>query len=108
MLYGNLGYLYWGEESFGPFALAEDQVSFSAAVEWLGRRERSAWVAQYLRNRGLFSDYRPFDEPTNEIAIGWKRQLEKGGEIEAAVLENFGTSTNTPDLGFHLAYRWHW
>ncbi len=108
VLYGNLGYMHWGEESFGPFPLAEDQVSFSAAFEWLARTERHAWLLQYLRNGGLLSSYRPFDEPSNEIAVGWKGNLGANGELEAAVIENFGTSTNTPDLGFHAAYFWRW
>jgi hypothetical protein len=68
----------------------------------------SGWFAQFLFERGLFPHRVEGDlgDLTIETALGFRQAVGSGGEFDVALLENLLPSSNSPDIGLWLGWRW--
>ena len=104
--YAGLGYAWHGLDQARGLPLEDSQWSGMLAFEWR-YGAKSSWVLQYLLSEGVAKDRDPFDKPTNEINIGWKREIAEGTVFEIGLIENIIEVDNSPDFGLHfgLQYR---
>ena len=99
-----LGYNWHGSDESRGLPLADEQWSGLAAVEWRYAANRS-WVLQYLVSEGVAADREPFDDPSNEIDLGWKWEYRPGTVLELGLIENIVEVDNSPDFGLHFGLR---
>jgi hypothetical protein len=99
--YLGLGYTWHGLDEALGLPLVDEQWSSLLALEWR-YRAHSSWVLQYLVSEGVARDRDPFDKPSNEINLGWKRELGSGLLLEIGLIENMIEVDNSPDFGIHF------
>ena len=56
-------------------------------------------------SEGAAAERDPFDDPTNEIDIGWKWEFTRGTVLEPGLIENIVEVDNSPDFGLHFGLR---
>lgn len=100
--YLGLGHVWHGLDDYAGLPLEDQQWSGSAAVEWR-HRSKSSWVLQYLVTDGVAENRDPFDDPSHEIDLGWKREIASGLVLELGLIENIIEVDNSPDFGLHFA-----
>ncbi len=98
---------WYGRDNFFGIRLRTWQWSGLAALEW-NCLPGFSLVAQYLITGGAVDGLRDFALPSNEVAGGFKWEIEPGLLFEAGIIENILNFVNSPDLGFHagLTIRW--
>lgn len=101
--YLTVGFSRYRKDKLFGIALRKSQYSVLGAIEWR-RRPKSSLVLQWLHSEGAARDFGPFSESTNEVSIGWKRQVGKRSLIEAGLIENLVTFENSPDFGIHIGF----
>lgn len=100
-LYGSLGYLFHGLDVWRGIKLRDTQLSALFAAEYR-YAPRAAWIFQVLYTQEVARNLRPFDEPSYEFDLGWKKEIADGTVLELGLLENAFTVDNSPDVGFHF------
>lgn len=100
-LYGSLGYVWHGQDRWRGLQLRDTQGSALIAAEYR-YSPRAAWVFQALYTQEVARNIEPFDEPSFEIDIGWKKEISPGTVLELGLLENAFTVDTSPDVGFHF------
>ena len=100
--YVGLGHVWHGLDNYAGLPLEDQQWSASGAVEWRNHA-RSSWVLQYLVTDGVAENRDPFDDPSHEIDLGWKREIASGLVLEIGLIENIIEVDNSPDFGLHFA-----
>lgn len=100
--YVGLGHVWHGLDNYAGLPLEDQQWSASAAFEWRNHA-RSSWVLQYLVTDGVAESRDPFDDPSHEIDLGWKREIGSGLVLELGLIENIIEVDNSPDFGLHFA-----
>jgi hypothetical protein len=98
------GYNWYGPDESRGLALRDEQWGGLAAVEWAYRSKRSL-ILEYLVNEGAAETRHPFDDPTHEIHLGWKREVRPGSVLEIGLIENLINADNSPDFGLHFGIR---
>ena len=102
VFYGTLGYAYHADERIGEIDLDNSQWSFTGTVEW--RQSLGSWIFQYLLTEGALVDVGPFRRASQEILLGWKREIGSRLLLELALVENLAVSSNSPDFGVHAGF----
>ena len=102
-VYGALAYAWHGTDESRGLPLETRQASGLFAVEWR-YAARASWVIQYLVSEGVAAQRDPFDDPTHEVNLGWKRELDGGSVIEIGLVENIIEADNSPDFGLHFGF----
>ena len=99
-----LGHVWHGLDEWRGLPLESRQWSGLAAVEWR-YAPTAAFVLQYLVTDGVASARDPFDDPSNEVNLGWKKEVSSGLVIEIGLIENVIEPDNSPDFGLHFGLR---
>ena len=102
--YLGLAYNWYGPDESRGLPLKGEQWGGLAAVEWSYRSNRSL-ILEYLVNEGAAVDRDPFDDPTHEVHLGWKREFRPGTVLEIGLIENIINVDNSPDFGLHFGLR---
>ncbi|MFT7676929.1 MAG: thioredoxin-related protein [Planctomycetota bacterium] len=102
--YGGLSYSVHGLDSWSGLPLAKNTLAGLLAYEWQYKTRR-AFLFQVMISEGVARNLEPFNHPSYEIHLGWKRELSPGAVLEWGIVENAIIADNSPDFGLHLAYR---
>ena len=102
-VYGTLGYSWFGEDNFRGLELKDTQGTFLAALEWRFMPTQS-FLFQLLITEGLIENLDSFSDTSNELTLGWKKQVVPKGVLEVGIIENLVSFDNSPDAGFHVGY----
>jgi hypothetical protein len=103
-VYFGIGHTWHGLDQFETLPLNRTQWSGLLAFEW--RYEaREALVLQLLNTEGASDVRAPFDDPSYEIDLGWKREVTDGTVIEIGIIENIIAADSSPDFGLHFGLR---
>ncbi len=101
--YFTMGFSRSTRERLLGIDVRRSQQSMLGALEW-HRWPRASLVLQWLRSQGSARDFGPFSKSSNEVSLGWKKELVRDGVLEIGIIENLVTFENSPDFGFHLGY----
>ncbi len=100
-VYLSLGFASFGRDTFRGIPLRDEQTSLLTAVEWR-RWPKASLIAQLLVTEGVADNLGPFSDSSNEVVLGWKKEIRPGTVIEVGAIENIITHDNSPDLGLHF------
>ena len=67
-------------------------------------RDTQSLLLQYLRSDGVFEDFGPFSDTSNEVTVGYRWELGQKGILEIGLIENIGSYDNSPDFGIHVGF----
>jgi len=98
--------LYGGWDELPDLDLGRRRTGFAAWEHRIGGQ--GGLFAQFLFGRGPFPHRVEGDlgDTTIEMAVGYRRAVPGGGEMDFALLENLLPATNSPDVGVWMGYRW--
>jgi hypothetical protein len=98
--------LYGGWDALPDLDLGHRRTAFADWEHRIGGE--GGLFAQVRFGRGPFPHRVEADlgDTTIEMAVGYRRAVPGGGEMDFALLENLLPATNSPDVGAWIGYRW--